>query len=87
MAENPDNKDYIGLGIQQMMVVKDAETGEEVGLKMEQRFLVPQQGMLRFVEKEIDNHGTPALARVLQQYQWSSEQGQFDWYDIPLVEL
>ena len=76
MSENPDNKDYIGLGIQE--AIPDTT--------LESRFLSPIQGMLRFVEKEVDNHGTPAKARVLQQYQYSARDNRFNWYDIPLVE-
>jgi hypothetical protein len=48
-------------------------------------YLVAQQGALRFVEKEVDNHGTPARARILQRFEWSCGEAKFDWYDIPLV--
>jgi hypothetical protein len=76
MKENPDNNMYIGLG--------PTETIPDTTL--ESRFLVPNAGMLRFVEKEVDNYGTPSKARVLQQWQWSAKAGGFDWYDVPLVE-
>ena len=76
MTENPDNKDYVGLGPQ----TKTPETN------MNSRYLIATPGMLRFVNKIVDNHGTPAKARVLQQYQWSHTNGNYSWYDIPLVE-
>lgn len=37
---------------------------------------VPTPGELRFIKRDI---------RALQQYQWSQEDGKWDWYDIPLV--
>jgi hypothetical protein len=77
MSTNPDNKDYEGLGPQE--IIPDTT--------LNSRFLSPTPGMLRFVEKEVDNHGTPALARVLQQYQYSANDNGFNWYDIPLVEV
>lgn len=48
--------------------------------------LVPSGGELRFVEKEVDNHGTPALRRILQRYEWSYTDSKWDWYDVPLVQ-
>jgi len=77
---NPDNSDYLGLGPQSKQQDMD---GNETS--MSARYLIPKPDMLRFVEKEVDNHGTPMRARVLQQYQWSSKAGGYDWYDIPLV--
>lgn len=50
-------------------------------------YLVPAPGMLRFVEKEVDNHGTPAKARILQRYEWSVVDRDFNWYDVQLVEV
>lgn len=47
---------------------------------------VPSGGDLRFVEKEVDNHGTPALRRILQRYEYSYADGKWDWYDVQLVE-
>lgn len=73
---NPDNKDYIGLGPQE----KIPDT------PLNSRFLTPTNGMLRFVEKTVDNHGTPAKARVLQQWQYSANDNGFNWYDVPLVK-
>jgi hypothetical protein len=49
-------------------------------------FLVPmssQHGMLRFVYVD---EGRAVPSRVLQQYQWSAHDGDFGWYDIPLVD-
>lgn len=72
MSENPDNITYEGLGPQHKIA----------GTTLDQRYLIPSGGMLRFVERE-----TPATTavRVLQQYQWSAEEGKHDWYDIPMV--
>jgi hypothetical protein len=42
---------------------------------------------LRFIEKEVDNHGTPALRRILQRWEWSYEESKWGWYDVPLVEV
>lgn len=47
----------------------------------------PSQGDLRFIEKEVDNHGTPALRRILQRWEWSYEESKWGWYDVPLVEV
>lgn len=50
---------------------------------------VPQPQDLRFIECAVDNHdvcGTPAKARILQQYQWCNEDARWGWYDIPLSE-
>lgn len=87
MAENPDNADYLGLGPQCKKRVPSAETGEMVELELNQRFLIPTTGMLRFVEKEVIIEGTevPKRVRILQQYQYSREAGA-GWFDIPLVE-
>jgi hypothetical protein len=74
MSENPDCCDYIGLGPQSKKH------------NMDTRYLIPTPGMLRYVDGTIDNHGTPAKARLLQQYQWSAKEGDFGWYEIPLVE-
>lgn len=45
----------------------------------------PSGGDLRFVEREVDNHGTPALARILQRWEYSYTDNKWDWYDVPLV--
>ena len=63
MSENPDNNMYKGL------------TDEE-GLG--NGYLVPDKGMLRFVERD--------GKRILQQFQWSQKDHQFEWFDIPLVK-
>ena len=80
MNENPDNADYIDFGLQCKQL-----NDEGVELSLDQRYLIPAPNMLRFVEKQMDNHGTPMKARVLQQYQWSHRKGGYDWYDLPLV--
>lgn len=77
MSENPDHKDYVGLGTQ----------GKIPETTLDSRYLTPTQGMLRFVEKEVDNYGTPAKALILQQYQYSANDNGFNWYDVPLVEV
>lgn len=53
-----------------------------------QRHLIPTNGMLRFVERRETNvpEGSQVKVRfILQQYQWSAKEGDFDWYDVPLV--
>lgn len=76
--ENPDNINYIGLGPQAR--IKDAEGNDT---NIEERYLIPVAGMLRFLRvKKAD--GTER--NILQQFQWSSEDGKHDWYTIPLVE-
>lgn len=73
MSTNPDNEHFIGLGANEKM--KDSEGNDMV---MDMRYLIPEKGMLRFVVRD--------EKRILQQYQWSAEEGGFDWYDIPLVD-
>lgn len=46
----------------------------------------PSQGDLRFVEREVDNHGTPKLARILQRWEYSFEGDGWGWYDVPLEQ-
>ena len=84
MSENPDNKHYFGLGEQQKM--RSEEDGEP--LAIDQRYLVPTQGQLRFVVRAESQlpQGIVKDVRILQQYQWCAEEGAFDWYDIPLVD-
>jgi hypothetical protein len=72
MSENPDNGDYIGLGPQ----------GKMEGTEMDSRFLIPNQGMLRFVYRD---EGKARPSMILQQYQWSAKDGGHNWYDLPLV--
>lgn len=88
MAENPDNKNYVDLGPQCKQQVRSEETGEMVELSLDQRYLIPTQGMLRFIEREVMIEGTevPKRVRILQQHQWCMETGEFGWYDIPLVD-
>lgn len=76
MTTNPDNKDYIGLGPQY----------KQPGTTLDGRYLVPEKGMLRFVERAVSDpeQERPKL-RILQRYEWSSTEGKFDWYDIELV--
>lgn len=87
MSENPDNKMYIGFGPQAKMKVicedtESANYGKEIELNMDARYLIPVQHQLRFVwQRGVGHEGQ----RILQQYQWSQEKGEFDWYDIPLV--
>lgn len=78
MSENPDNKDYEGLGPQAKQ--QDSEGNE---MSIDQRHLFPSNGMLRFVERETP---TTKPVRILQQYQWSHTLGDHGWFDIPMVE-
>lgn len=87
MNENPDNDSYLGLGPQRKMMGEDKE-GNPIELALDQRHLIPTNGMLRFVERRETNvpEGSQVRVRfILQQYQWSAEEGDFDWYDVPLV--
>lgn len=82
MSTNPDNNNHIGLGPQRKMIVD----GEEIN--MDQRYLIPTAGMLRFIERGVPTENEHVLkkVRILQQYQWSQELSEFDWFDIPLVD-
>lgn len=77
MSDNPDNKTYLGLGPQY----------KQEGTTLDGRYLIPSQGMLRFVEREVmdEASGLAGVHRILQQWQWCAETGEFNWYDIPLV--
>ena len=77
MNENQDNDSIIGLGPQY----------QECG--MDGRHLIPTQGMLRFIKRADPDDDGDIVKMVcnLQQYQWGAEKGDFDWYDIPLVEV
>lgn len=46
----------------------------------EKRYLVPQQGELRYVERQSES----GALRILQQYQWSHTLAGFHWFDINL---
>ncbi|MHC4312587.1 MAG: hypothetical protein ACYSW3_09015 [Planctomycetota bacterium] len=83
MSTNPDNEHVIGLGPNEKM--KDSEGNDMV---MDMRYLIPEKGMLRFVSRAVvqDTEGPVATRLILQQYQWSAEKSEFDWYDIPLVD-
>ena len=82
MSTNPDNEHVIGLGPNEKM--KDSEGNDMV---MDMRYLIPDHGQLRFVQKTDTSDAThPVTTRILQQYQWSAEKSEFDWYDIPLVD-
>lgn len=41
-------------------------------------YLAPQQGMLRFVERD--------GKKLLQRYEWSYQLKKHDWFDVPLFE-
>jgi len=43
---------------------------------------IPNTGELRF--KEVEWEGGEKR-RILQQYQWSTEDGKHDFYDVPMV--
>jgi hypothetical protein len=47
---------------------------------------LPAIGELRFVERVVIEDGAAIVPtrRILQQYQWSSEDGDHRWYDVPL---
>lgn len=82
MGTNPDNKNYVDLGPQSKQL--DSEGNE---MEMDARYLIPVQHQLRFViraESQLPQ-GIVKDVRILQQYQWSMEEGQFDWYDVPMV--
>lgn len=80
MNENPDNANYLGLGPQSV----EPET------MLDSRYLIPTQGVLRFIKRSVpmpeSTDGMMTTRRILQQYQWSAEEGAFDWYDVPLVD-
>lgn len=78
--ENPDNGSYLGLGPQ--AYVKDADGNDT---NIQERYLIPVAGMLRFVKVK-DPDGPDHGECRLEQFQWSSEDGKHDWYEIPLVE-
>jgi hypothetical protein len=73
MSENPNNIEYQGL----------TAPSDELGVA----FLIPTQGMMRFVERaEPMSSKTVKVVRILQQYQWSAKLGGFDWFDLPCIK-
>jgi len=70
MSENPDNKNYIGLG-------PEADDRYLIPVQHQLRFVS---------RAVVENSKEPVATRlILQQYQWCMEGGKFGWYDIPLA--
>ena len=44
--------------------------------------MAPSAGDLRFVLREVDSREL----RILQRFEWSFTEKQFDWYDIHLAQ-
>ena len=42
--------------------------------------LAPSQGDLRFVKRQVDDREL----RILQRWEYSYVESQFDWFDVPL---